>query len=511
VSDVSITPPYAGESVLERRWAAFGAHGDRVIVVAVSALLVTVTIVRAVLAARLPLTGDEAYYWEWSRRLAAGYTDHPPAVALAIAAFAWLGASPFAVRLPMILCGIGAALAGAGAASTLAQNRRAGVVALLAIALAPMANVAFAGASPDGPFALCWALSLFFAAKVHRDARAGWFVLLGIALAGALLSRLFGLALLGGVLASDPRNRRTWAACAIALVIWAPFLFWNAAHHWITFDFALLQRHEFQPSLLRPLTLYALAALAFSPGLWIAATAAALRPKFGLLAWTALPFAVFVFILAFRERVEVYWLLGPFLSLCVAIGCAAASWLDDPRRTARAWILAPAAVLTALVFTAGLAPGSVYPALRAARIDLSDGGPFELFTYPQLARDVARTVASRNAFAMTDGYGFSSVLDFYGGLTPVVIGYSPQGEEARAWFDGPAAPRAALFVDKVPLAMRDDFARQLRRACSHVSAGPTFAYAFTVDSRDAVPPRRYYTTWCDGLSRRGLALLRWQK
>ncbi|HZT12597.1 MAG TPA: hypothetical protein VFA29_07330, partial [Candidatus Baltobacteraceae bacterium] len=270
-------------------------------------------------------------------------------------------------------------------------------------------------------------------------------------------------------------------------------------------------RHEFQPSLLRPLILYALAALAFSPGLWIAATAAALRPKFALIAWTALPFAAFVFILAFRERVEVYWLLGPFLSLCVAIGCASAAWLSDRGRAARAWMLAPAVVLTALVFTAGLAPGSVYPALRAARIDLSDGGPFELFTYPQLARDVARTAASKNAFVMTDGYGFSSVLDFYGGLTPVVIGYSPQGEEARGWFDGPSAPSTALFVDKIPLAMRDDFARQLRRACSHVSAGPTFAYAFTADPHDTLPPRRYYTTWCEGLSRQGLLLLRWQK
>ena len=41
-------------------------------------------LLRAVVAFALPLTGDEAYYWEWSRRLAFGYVDHPPAAAWTI-------------------------------------------------------------------------------------------------------------------------------------------------------------------------------------------------------------------------------------------------------------------------------------------------------------------------------------------------------------------------------------------------------------------------------------------
>ena len=35
------------------------------------------------MAALLPLSADEAYYWLWSKHLAAGYFDHPPAIALA--------------------------------------------------------------------------------------------------------------------------------------------------------------------------------------------------------------------------------------------------------------------------------------------------------------------------------------------------------------------------------------------------------------------------------------------
>ena len=53
----------------------------------------------AVMAARLPLSADEAYYWLWSKHLAAGYYDHPPLVAFVIRMGTWLfGDSEFGVR-----------------------------------------------------------------------------------------------------------------------------------------------------------------------------------------------------------------------------------------------------------------------------------------------------------------------------------------------------------------------------------------------------------------------------
>jgi 4-amino-4-deoxy-L-arabinose transferase-like glycosyltransferase len=41
--------------------------------------------VRLVLAGLVPLLPDETYYWEWSRRPAASYFDHPPAISAVIA------------------------------------------------------------------------------------------------------------------------------------------------------------------------------------------------------------------------------------------------------------------------------------------------------------------------------------------------------------------------------------------------------------------------------------------
>ena len=64
--------------------------------IALIAFLITL---RAIMAAALPLSADEAYYWLWSKHLAAGYFDHPPAIAWLIhAGTALFGDTPLGVR-----------------------------------------------------------------------------------------------------------------------------------------------------------------------------------------------------------------------------------------------------------------------------------------------------------------------------------------------------------------------------------------------------------------------------
>src|SRR6516225_6943625 len=114
--------------------------------------VVAVTLLRAIGAMSLPVNGDEAYYWEWSRHLAAGYVDHPPAVAYAIALFAWLGRTPFAIRAAFVVCGLVTAIAAGATASRLAHDQRAGAVTALALTLTPLLLIAFGTATPDGPY-----------------------------------------------------------------------------------------------------------------------------------------------------------------------------------------------------------------------------------------------------------------------------------------------------------------------------------------------------------------------
>ena len=61
-----------------------------------------VTLLRGFAAWKVPLTGDEAYYWEWAKHLALGYADHPPMVAYLIFPFDWVTANPLLdpARLP---------------------------------------------------------------------------------------------------------------------------------------------------------------------------------------------------------------------------------------------------------------------------------------------------------------------------------------------------------------------------------------------------------------------------
>ena len=43
-------------------------------------LLTAFFIFNAIYSTSIPISGDEAYHWEWSRHLDFGYYDHPPLV-----------------------------------------------------------------------------------------------------------------------------------------------------------------------------------------------------------------------------------------------------------------------------------------------------------------------------------------------------------------------------------------------------------------------------------------------
>ena len=487
-------------------------------------VIAVVTIMRTISIFNVPLVGDEAYYWEWSKRLAFGYTDDPPMVAWTIAAFSWIGRNPGFVRLGFVLSGVIAALAAYACATEITRDRRAGVAAALALTLTPMMSLAFGMAQPDGPYLAFWTLSLWLAARAfRRNERWAWGAL-GVAMGGLLLSRFFGWALVFGVVvyALTPPRRHLWrgvaAAVAIAVLCYLPFIWWNATHGWVTFEFTFFTRHvPASFSVGRVLTMYAVQAAAYSPGLWIGALLCAARPRDALLAWTAVPLILLLTLLAFFERVEIHWVFGAYASLCVAMGIA---YLGLSHRARIVWATAssvPALVLLPALFVATEMPADIYHVIVASGSVLRNTGPWEIYTTSQLAHNVKIIANEHDAIVMTDGYGLSSVLDFDSGIPPVVIGYDWQGKESHEWITHIHGPRTALFVDKeslVPLPAvpgkhpeeegRADFRAQLGNACARVEPGPILYY----DAGMGVPPRPYYLTWCYGLTDRGLALLR---
>ncbi|MBV8726373.1 MAG: glycosyltransferase family 39 protein [Candidatus Eremiobacteraeota bacterium] len=480
-----------------------------------AAALALLTLLRLIGAWRTPLGGDEAYYWEWSRHLAGGYVDHPPLVAYVIWRFSWRGATPFAVRLPFVICGIIAPVFAAMAAAYIAQDRRAALPAGLAVALAPILSLAFATAVPDGPYLAAWTAALYFAARAFREGKTRWYLLLGICVGLTLLSRLFGFALVIGTLlalrsARPVAPQRLWISAMLAALIILPFLLWNAAHGWSTFAFSILGRHAGHAMALRPLTLQLSALIAFSPGLYAAALYAPARVRTPLLLWSALPLGIGFTLLAFKEPVEVYWFDASYVTLAIAAGIAYNQLSPKPRRIWSTLAVVPAILLLVLVFGATIVPDRVYGLVQRFGVHLSDNGAFEIFTYNRLAHDVKRITEQQHAIAMTDGYGFSSALDFYAGVTPWVIGYDTQGQEAKRWLnDAMLHERRALFIDKVPLETRPDFVIQLHRACGMVRAGPKLTYSYE-GATTGIAPRTYHTTWCYNTKPAAIRTLRWQ-
>ena len=225
-----------------------------------SAVLITVVagVVRLCLGAWLPLFPDETYYWDWSRHLAAGYFDHPPAIAYLIAggtklfALAGQGPSAFAVRLLPICAGAVASLFTLLIARRLGGGRAARIAAIV-FALMPLAATGLVLATPDDPLLATSAATLYFvvraleAAPRSRASLGLWCaagIALGLAFASKYTSILLPLTIAAAVIARPSFRTRLrepgpYVACVLATLVFFPVLHWNATHDWISFRFQL--------------------------------------------------------------------------------------------------------------------------------------------------------------------------------------------------------------------------------------------------------------------------------
>jgi len=217
------------------------------VIAAASALL------RLLMAAVTPILPDETYYWEWSRRLAGGYFDHPPMIAFFIRAGTTIfGVSAFGIRVVPVLAGFGAALAAIQLARRIGGDDAA-LRASIVLACIPLAGAGLVLATPDSALLLFTALALLAierAVRIGTSPRAalGAWALAGIWCGAAMSSKYTGILLPASLvvaLAVIPTLRRHFAtpgpyvAVALASVVMIPVLLWNAQHDWASFRFQL--------------------------------------------------------------------------------------------------------------------------------------------------------------------------------------------------------------------------------------------------------------------------------
>jgi 4-amino-4-deoxy-L-arabinose transferase-like glycosyltransferase len=168
-------------------------------------LLVGLTVLQWIVGSRIPLDPDESYYWEWSRRLALGYYDHPPAIAYLIrAGTAIFGPTALGVRFVPVLANLGGGLILLLLARRLG-GARAGLNAALLVLSLPIVAAWLILATPDCPLFLADALALYAAVRALEASPQSWPALAwwlgsGAALGLGLLSKLSAVILPFGIL-----------------------------------------------------------------------------------------------------------------------------------------------------------------------------------------------------------------------------------------------------------------------------------------------------------------------
>ncbi len=238
----AIAPPLDGEAQ-RRAWKQ---------TLLLTAAVFVIRVVFLVFINPLELVGDEAHYWEWSRRPDISYYSKGPGVAWTILASTKIfGDSEGAIRFPAALMSAVAMLALARFARDCYGDARIGFYAAAAFAIAPVFQGFSLFMTIDAPYVTFWILSAWAAWKVLSNLEAGrsgivhW-LLLAAALGIGFLFKFTILLLAPGILIALLLRRKNirwtggaWlgliAGLALFAAICSPVILWNMREGWPTF------------------------------------------------------------------------------------------------------------------------------------------------------------------------------------------------------------------------------------------------------------------------------------
>ena len=438
------------------------SHASRLVGWAIGASI-ALLVLQAFAARRLELTFDEAYYTLWSQNLAFGYLDHPPMVALVIRASTTLfGSSELGVRaLSLGLVAALPALIALIAWRLFRSSETAALAVLMWIAM-PLVLAGAVFVTPDAPLVVFWTLGVAALVELWRTGKPGWLLALGLALGLALQSKFTAAFFAAGVALAfvTTSSLRRWllspaaaGALAIAILVFAPVVAWNAEHGWATF-FKQIGRappHGFEPyyvveflvaqiGLMNPLVFAALAA-AVAAVPWRAGAAPGSRDEARrILVSTMAPAAIYFTVHALHDRVQGNW-LAPLFPTCAIL---AADWVAEARRKGAAGLRG--AVAKAALWAAPLgflAMGLAFAQATTGFIPIGASDPTaRLGGFRDLAHDLDVKARDENAaYVLTQGYALTSLMTYYGDHAITVV----QPEQRIRWIFAPAPPEA-LFA-----------------------------------------------------------------
>ncbi|MFM1808563.1 MAG: hypothetical protein RLZZ242_1288 [Bacteroidota bacterium] len=196
----------------------------------------------AIQGALMPLSGEEAYYWLFSKNLQWGYLDHPPAVAF----FAYLGGliapGEFGARLFSSIL----STATLWLLYDLCGKKNLRLFIFMVLGLLAVHAGSFL-IKTDVP--LLFFETLFFWFYKRYLAREGFREVIGLAVAivGMLLSKYHGVLIVFFTLLSFPKlvlKPSFWGIVLLSLILLSPHIYWLYLNDWSSFVFHLNDRAD---------------------------------------------------------------------------------------------------------------------------------------------------------------------------------------------------------------------------------------------------------------------------
>ena len=335
--------------------------------------------------AHLDLAGDEAYYWDWGRRLDWGYFSKPPMIGWLMGLVGWLtGNAEWGIRLAPLIFG-SATMAAIFALTRRLFDARTGFLTALLMLLTPGnigLNLLF---TIDAPLVFSWSLALLLFWLAAEKPSCPWrWGALALTIGFGTLSKqmMLGFPALMIAFAVFSRKDRPllrnigfWASMLIGMAFIMPVLWWNAKHQWITLEHT---KHHFDAKSLdfagwfgRTLEFPALQALVYSPITYVALLTVLVlcirnrrsldRGSLYLLLCSAPPLLAF-FGLSLRQAINPNWPAVFYLPAFILLAAWLRDWLPFQARPFwRKWPLRVGAgffilahVLALVVFLTGL-------------------------------------------------------------------------------------------------------------------------------------------------------------
>jgi hypothetical protein len=209
-------------------------------------------VAKLVLARRLDLFGDEAYYWECSKRLDWGFSDLPPMASVLVRfGTSLFGDTPFGVRAAFLVLGALVAPAVFLLARPVVGGRRAWMAAGLAM-LSPLVGTAGVVAVPDVVLLLATALALAAFERATRTGSPRMWIGAGLCCALGFSAHYRAGMFVAGAAAWLVATRAgrvhwrrpgPWIAFAVALLGLVPSAIFNARNDFSSVRFQFLERH----------------------------------------------------------------------------------------------------------------------------------------------------------------------------------------------------------------------------------------------------------------------------